>query len=192
MLILVRHGRTIANAMGLLQGRVDHPLDELGHWQAEAIARAVGAPDRLITSPLLRARQTAEAFGAPIEFDDRFLELDYGEWDERPVGDVSAREWALWRQSEDFAPPGGESLRTLNQRVSEGLASLQDEARESLVVVVCHVSPIKAGIRWALGVSDEVSWRLHVAQAQISRIAIRGDRPALVSFNETFHLEGQP
>ena len=41
---------------------------------------------------------------------------------------------------------------------------------------------------WALGVDDEISWRLHVAQAQISRIVIRGDRPALTSFNDTSHL----
>ncbi|MGY9073507.1 MAG: histidine phosphatase family protein [Acidimicrobiales bacterium] len=188
MLIIARHGRTVANATGLLQGRVDNPLDELGVRQAEAIAAAVGVPDRLISSSLLRAVQTAAAFGIEPEIDDRWIELDYGDWDERPVGDVAATEWASWRADPEFAPPNGESLAELNARVTAASADLLADARDQLVVVVCHVSPIKAAMRWALGVEDEVSWRLHVAQASISRIVIRGDRPVLTSFNEGHHL----
>ena len=65
VLILVRHGRTALNATGRLQGRLDEPLDDLGILQAKAAAERVGPVDELVTSPLLRARQTADAFGMP-------------------------------------------------------------------------------------------------------------------------------
>ena len=61
MLILVRHGRTEANAGGLLQGRLDLPLDDLGRAQAAAAGKALTGASRVVSSPLLRTRQTAEA-----------------------------------------------------------------------------------------------------------------------------------
>jgi probable phosphoglycerate mutase len=67
---------------------------------------------------------------------------------------------------------------------------LVGEAEELNVAVFTHVSPIKSAISWALGVNGSISWRLHVGQAQISRILIRDGRPALTSFNETWHLQG--
>jgi broad specificity phosphatase PhoE len=66
MLILLRHGRTKANAGGLLQGRIDLELDDLGQQQAQAAAAAIGKADRVIASPLVRAQQTAAAFGQPV------------------------------------------------------------------------------------------------------------------------------
>ena len=89
MLILLRHGRTKANAGGLLQGRIDLELDDLGEMQAQAAAAAIGPVDRVIASPLVRAQQTAAAFGQSVETDDRFIELDYGDWEAKPVKDVS-------------------------------------------------------------------------------------------------------
>lgn len=93
MLILLRHGRTKANAGGLLQGRIDLELDELGELQAQAAAAAIGPVDRVIASPLVRAQQTAAAFGQSVETDDRFIELDYGDWEAKPVKDVPAQTW---------------------------------------------------------------------------------------------------
>ena len=75
MLYLVRHGRTTANERGLLQGRLDPPLDEVGRAQAEAIARMIGRVDDVIASPLARAQETAEYFGKPVTLDDRWLEF---------------------------------------------------------------------------------------------------------------------
>ncbi|HAZ55902.1 MAG TPA: hypothetical protein DCY78_01570, partial [Acidimicrobiaceae bacterium] len=72
MLFVVRHGRTAANASGLLLGRLDPDLDELGVRQATAAAAALGSVDRVVSSPLLRTRHTAEAFGLEVEVDDRW------------------------------------------------------------------------------------------------------------------------
>ena len=59
----------------------------------------------------------AAVAGCEVEADDRLIELDYGEWDGRPLGDIDAREWAAWRADPSFAPPGGESLVAVTARV---------------------------------------------------------------------------
>ena len=179
MLIMLRHGRTTANAKGLLQGRVDNPLDETGHEQAAAAAAAIGHVDRVIASPLSRAQMTAAAFGLPVEVDDRFIELDYGEWEERPVRDVPAATWQRWRTDLDLRPPKGETLRELGVRVRTGLDALATEAADSNIVVVSHVSPMKAAIAWALGVDDLVTWRTRLGQGVWFRIDTSGPAPSL-------------
>lgn len=189
MLVLLRHGRTEANAGGLLLGRSDPGLDGVGAQQATVAAATVGRVDRVVASPLRRARDTAAAFGLPVEIDERWIELDYGEWDGQPVGDVPADVWAAWRRDSRFRPPGGECLADLGERVRAACDDLVADAAERTVAVVTHVSPVKAATAWALGVGDDVTWRMHVAPASITRIEIRnGGRPVLVSFDETGHL----
>ena len=68
-------------------------------------------------------------------------------------------------------------------------ADLAEEAAERDVVVVTHVSPVKAALAWALGVGDEISFRAYVAPASITTIATAGPRPSLHSFNGCAHLE---
>lgn len=188
-LIVVRHGRTEANAARRLLGHLDLPLDELGQLQAEALVATVGRVDRVVSSPLLRTRQTAAGFDAPVSVDDRLIELDYGDYDGWSLSDVPPSIWQRWREDPDFAPPGGESLAALRVRVEDALGELADQARSEVVVVVTHVSPIKAAVTWALGVGDEVVWRLFVSPASITRIAVAEGRPVLTSFNEVGHLE---
>ena len=188
MLLLARHGRTAANAGGLLQGRVDLPLDETGRAQAAALAAVVGGARRVVTSPLRRARETAEAFGLPVTVDERWVELDYGEWDQRPVTSVPEETWRVWRSDPDFAPPGGESLADLGRRVRAACEDLKEEAVADDIVVVSHVSPIKAAVAWALDVTDLVSWRLHLDVASLSRIAVRPSGPAVLLYNSVCHL----
>jgi probable phosphoglycerate mutase len=197
VLIIVRHGRTSANATGLLQGRVDNPLDAVGELQAKAIGAALEGLDRplLLSSSLLRARQTAAILGAALgagdaAVDDRFIELDYGDIDATPVRDVPPEMWARWRSDPDFVPPGGESLSALQSRVETACEEWAAEATDRDVVVVSHVSPIKAAIAWALGVGPATSWRMQVGQAAISRVRTGPGTPAVITFNETGHLVG--
>ena len=189
MLILVRHGRTEANAQGLLLGHADPPLDDLGRAQADAVARSLGTVDRVVTSPLLRTRSTAAAFGFTPEVDPRWIEVSYGEWEERPLRDVPVTTWHKWMSDPDFAPPGGESITELGQRVRAACDDLAADAAKRDVVVVSHVSPIKAAVAWALDVPDGVAWHLFLAPASITRIGFRGDRKVLQTFNETAHLD---
>ena len=188
MLVLVRHGRTRVNAEGRLQGHIDEPLDDVGQGQAAAIGRALGPVDQVISSPLLRARGTAAHVDGPLTIDDRWLELDYGTLDGLPTRDVPREMWERWRSDIHFVPGGGESIAALSVRVSAALDELAGAATDRIVVVVTHVSPIKAAVAWALRAPVELTWRTHLDQASISRIAIGATGPVLHGYNDTCHL----
>ena len=184
MLILVRHGRTTANAGGLLQGRLDLPLDGVGRAQVASMAERIGRPDRVVSSPLLRARQTAEAFGVPYEIDDRWEELFYGEYEGVRMTDIDPAIWDRWRGDEDFAPPGGESMRELGERVRAACNDLLADAVDHTVVVTSHVSPIKVAVAWALSAPVSISWRCFLDQGAACRIMCTPTGPMLIGFNE--------
>lgn len=190
MLILVRHGQTTLNASGQLVGRIDSPLTDTGRRQAVALADVVRGAARVVSSPLARARETAALLGidAPVEIDERWIELAYGEWEGKPFNDVPRPVWDRWRADPSFAPPGGESLDAVGARVAAAAAHLLDDAAESDIVVVSHVSPIKAAAAWALGVDQSVAFRMHLANASVTRIAKGWTGPVLHAFNETAHL----
>jgi broad specificity phosphatase PhoE len=194
VLIVVRHGRTEANASGLLLGRrLDPALDDLGRRQAVALAgvlATVPLESRVVSSPLRRSRETAEALGRPVEVDERWIELDYGDLDGTPLRDVPPDVWARWRKDPGWAPAGGESLVELGTRVRDACRAVADEAAERDVIVVTHVSPVKAALAWALGVGDEISFRAYVAPASVTTIATVGGGPSLHSFNGCAHLDG--
>ena len=191
-LVVVRHGRTAANAAGLLLGHLDVELDPLGRAQAVALADAVGRSGPPITavvsSPLQRAVETAEAFGQPVQVDDRFIEVDYGEWDGMAVADVAAATWAEWQADPHFSPTAGESLHRVGERVAQACRDWAERADGGCVLVVTHVSPVKAAVGWSLGA--DVNWTCHVDPASITRIDVAAGRPRLRSFNETGHLVG--
>lgn len=188
-LFICRHGRTEANASGLLLGRADPELDRIGEAQAAAIAAAVPNAEVVVSSPLGRCRQTAEAFGLPVSTDDRLIELDYGDFDLKPLSDIPAETWAEWRTDSDFRPPGGETLNELGTRVFAALDELAASAVSRDVVVVSHVSPIKAAVAWALQSPVSISWRCFVAQASITEIGISTNGPSLRLFNGVSHLD---
>jgi broad specificity phosphatase PhoE len=188
VLILVRHGRTAANKARLLQGRLDQDLDEVGREQAVAVAklvRSMGPVDAVIASPLKRAQQTAKAFELPVESDERFLELSYGELEGVKLTDVPAELWKNWQEDLHYAPKGGESLAALDVRVRNACNELVELAQHKNIVVVSHVSPMKSAVAWALGVDIGISWNCHLDQAAVCRIAFRGGVPILQTFNET-------
>jgi broad specificity phosphatase PhoE len=188
----VRHGQTAVNRSGRLQGRTDPALTPLGVAQAGRLAALLAseAPVAVRTSPLRRAATTAEAIaasaGVAVEPDDRLVELDYGDWDERVIADIPRADWDRWRADPAFAPPGGESLRDVSDRVA---AFCDEHLAEGLVVAVSHVSPIKAAVAWALHADETASWRMHLDLASITRIGGRAHTAALVTFNETAHLD---
>jgi len=166
VLVLVRHGETEGNAARQLLGRAESPLTVRGRADAVALGAALGPVSRLVSSPLGRARLTAEALGLdlPVEVDDRWIEVDYGELEGQALGAVPPELWSRWRADPGFAPSGGESLAQVGARVRDACAELfatagQGARAEADVVVVSHVSPIKAAVAWALGAGDAMVWR---------------------------------
>lgn len=186
MLYLVRHGRTAHNAGRRLLGREDVPLDGLGRRQADALGmvKELSNAARVVTSPLLRARQTAAALGPPVTVDERWIEIDYGIFDGFRLEEAPEL-WRGWAKDLTFAPEGGESLAAVSRRVRGACEDLWSEASESDVVVVTHVSPIKAAIAWAIGAGDETSWRMFVDVASVSSIGPGYTGPVLRTFNDT-------
>ena len=191
MIVFARHGQTAPNRDGLVLGRADPELTEEGHKQAELLAVALrGEPvAAILSSPLLRARQTAEAIGeacgVPVEGDDRLIEIDWGAWEGRATGSLAKSDVDRWK-AEDGTAPEGESLDSLSLRVESFCREQLDQ--DGLVVAVSHVSPIKAAAAWALGVDGTVAWRMFLGLASITRVGQGKANPVLLSFNETGHL----
>jgi probable phosphoglycerate mutase len=195
VIAFVRHGETATNRAGRLLGRADPPLTEAGRAQAAALGAAFAAGTRplaVVSSPLQRALETAAAIAAPsgleVERDERLIEIDYGEWDERGFEDVPAEDMRRWRADPAFVPPGGESLAVVQERVSECAADLLARSGDRLVIAVSHVSPIKGAVAWALGVGPEISWRMRLDLASVTRI---GRGPSLLTFNEVARAPGR-
>ncbi|HUB73296.1 MAG TPA: histidine phosphatase family protein [Solirubrobacteraceae bacterium] len=151
---LARHGRTAYNLEGRFQGQQAIPLDEVGREQARELAeRAAPYGFRALwCSPLLRARETADAVAAliglePVE-DERFMETDAGDWTDRSFAEVIAQApeafAAFAGAHADFAFPGGESFAQQEVRVGAALDDV--EAGELPALVVCHGMVIRAAL----------------------------------------------
>ena len=167
--LLVRHGSTEHSLAGRFSGRNELPLDERGQGQARGIGAHIAALepiDAIITSPLLRARQTAAQIamrtGAQVSVEPDLIETEFGEWEGRTIADVHVK-WpdvlAAWLKQADVAPPSGESFADVEQR---------SVAAINRIVVVSHVTPIKTLLRLALGAPQETMFRFHLDTASLS------------------------
>jgi broad specificity phosphatase PhoE len=142
----------------------------------------------LISSPLQRARLTASYLGTDVQVDERWIELDYGTLDGTAVADLDPADWARWRADPHFNPGGGETMAALAERVRPACEELCAIAENRNVVVVSHVTPIKAAVMWALDVGIEHAFGTFLEQASITRLAVSPTRRVLWSFNEHSHL----
>lgn len=199
--LLIRHGRTSANTAGILAGRSSGVvLDEVGHKQvAETAARVAGVPLKaVVTSPLRRCRQTAQALvaargdGCPLVVEQGLVECGYGDWTGKPLRELSKDK--LWStvQSQPSAVrfPGGESLAEMSARAVGAIrgwdARLTDEhGPDAVWVAVSHGDPIKAILADALGMHLDSFQRIVVDPAAISIVRYTGSRPFVITVNST-------
>jgi len=197
--ILVRHGRTTANASGMLAGRTAGVrLDETGRAQADRTgARLAAVPlTAVVTSPLERCRQTARALLAhqagepPTQVERGITECDYGEWQGRPLRDLAKEK--LWQvvQSQPSAAtfPGGESMTQMQARSVSAVRRL-DAAFEAehgpgaVWVAVSHGDIIKSVLADALGMHLDLFQRLNVDPASVSIVRYTETRPYVLATN---------
>ena len=150
-IILLRHGQTDYNVTGRMQGHLDSRLTDAGHEQAAVAAPVLAAlgPDRMVSSDLRRAVDTAETVGAacglPVKFDARLRETHLGDWQGRTVGEID-RDYpgaiAAWRSDPTWSPPGGESRVAVVARsrpvVDELDAEFADSPHTSTALLVAH------------------------------------------------------
>ncbi len=157
-LLFVRHGETVWNTEGRLQGQEDVPLSARGIEQARALAPIVQAfsPVTVVASDLQRTRQTAEALGYPeYQLDSRLREAHLGSWvglsaSELLLSDADA--YLAWRDG-ILTPPNGESFSLLVERVREGLEPLTREPGPLLIVT--HGGVVRAALALLLGISPD-------------------------------------
>jgi ribonuclease H / adenosylcobalamin/alpha-ribazole phosphatase len=194
----IRHGETpLTPSRSFSGGKGSNPgLSEIGKKQAAKVALEIAArkPEVFIASPLLRTTQTAEIINEhlklPIEFDPRWIEADFGKWDEQTPAAIAAQypvEWDLWRARTDYAPPGGESYDDLVARVEPALVELGEKYPGQKVLVVTHNIIIRAISKIITGAPMESFFHIDVAPCSITtaRIYPSDGLQVLTSFSET-------
>ncbi|HEV7146776.1 MAG TPA: bifunctional RNase H/acid phosphatase [Pedococcus sp.] len=192
--LLIRHGVTDYTAASRLDGRggADPSLNDQGREQAAAAARATvhllaGAPARVVTSSLARAKQTGDAVAAAIgarpEVDDDFDEQNFGDWDGASIPDLVRDfpdELAAMRSDPDYARPGGESHVELAARVVAAFERVV--AAGGTTVVVCHRKPIMVVLAHLLQIPHETVWRLAAAPGSLTAVEVWEDGNASIAF----------
>jgi glucosyl-3-phosphoglycerate phosphatase len=166
--LLLRHGQTSWNAEDRFQGQTDVDLDEVGRVQASRAARLLTrlGPDRLVSSDLRRARDTAgalaEVTGLPLALDARLRETYAGSWQGMTAAEIDSAHGAqreAWRSGQDVRPGGDGELRyevgnRVASAVREHAAAL---APGQLLVAVSHGGAVSSGLQTLLGV-PRTSW----------------------------------
>jgi len=197
-MLLLRHGQTALSVDKRFSGLGDHGLTEVGRQQAADAGQrlATAGADVVVTSPLLRARQTAEvvaaAAGLEPVVEDGLRETDFGAWEGCTFGEVQLSwpdELAAWLSDTAVAPPDGESFDATAVRVRRARDRLLAAHGGRTLVVVSHVSPIKTLLRFALDAPPSALYRMHLDLACLSEVRWYADGPAVVrSLNDTGHL----
>ncbi|GHF33952.1 bifunctional RNase H/acid phosphatase [Streptomyces mashuensis] len=200
--VLLRHGETALTPEKRFSGSggSDPELSAAGRRQAESVAAALaarGTVQAVVSSPLRRCRETAEAaarrLGLEVRIDEGLREADFGAWEGLTFTEVRERypdDLDAWLSSTKAAPTGGgESFAAVARRVSLSRDKLLARYAGRTVLVVTHVTPVKTLVRLALGAPPESLFRMELAAASLSAVSYYSDGNAsLRLLNDTSHL----
>ncbi|WP_330253634.1 bifunctional RNase H/acid phosphatase [Nocardia sp. NBC_00565] len=198
-MLLLRHGQTALSVERRYSGRGNPPLTELGREQAARAAKmlaAKGGISAVVTSPLGRARETAEAaataLGVPVRVLDGLTETDFGDWEGLSFVEAAQRDpelHARWLGDPSTPAPNGESFDQVRERVEATRRDLVALYPGENIVVVSHVTPIKTLLQLALGVGPALLYRLHLDLASLSIAEFYPDGGSSVRLvNDTSYL----
>ena len=169
-LYISRHGQTPWNVEELICGRTDVPLTEVGQQQAKLLAESAKDKgiDMILCSPLLRARQTAQAvsdaIGVPVQIDERLTEFDFGTFD----GTSRFGEEFQWVRSQlPMRFPDGESAFDLAYRVYGLLHEIREKYADRTVLLVCHNCVSRMVRSFFVNMSTEEYGNYHAPNAQL-------------------------
>lgn len=200
--VLLRHGETALTPEKRFSGSGggDPELSAVGRRQADAVAAVLaarGTIQAVVSSPLLRCRETAGAvagrLGLDVSVEDGLRETDFGAWEGLTFTEVRERyadDLSAWLASPDVAPTGGgESFNSVATRVAATRDALLARHAGRTVLVVTHVTPVKTLVRLALGAPPESLFRMELSAASLSAVAYYADGNAsLRLLNDTSHL----
>lgn len=185
---LIRHGQTPLNAAGVLRGHLDPPLDEVGQLQARRLGQALRRQDvrLIVSSPLRRALQTADAIAEvvelPVTTDARLIDRDYGTWAGSRPQDIRDRFGSL------DAAPGVEPADEVSSRACRALAEIAVEASGGAAAVVSHDAVIRMFLGAVGGLLQDAD-QLPQETGCMNTLEHHGGRWHVISVNE---LPGGP
>ena len=194
--LLLRHGRTTANANGVLAGDLPVELDDLGRAQAQAVGvRLAPLPlAAVVSSPLLRCRQTVELAlpGRTVEVENALTECGYGEWVGRPLKDLAQE--PLWKTVQQHPAaatfPGGESMAAMATRAVAAVRAWDariaaQHGDDAIWVASSHGDVIKAIVADALALHLDLFQRINVEPGSITAIRYTEHRPFLLRLSDS-------
>ncbi len=198
-IILVRHGECQGNREGLFRGRSDFPLNELGLMQAKELARELKLfqPDKIFTSPLKRAKQTAQIIGQEcdikIEECEGFNNIELGPWEGKAKQFIALnypQQWKIWlNEPERLTVPGIENLDEVQKRSRRELDKICNDFFGKTVIIVTHRAVLKPLIASCLEIVKPYFWRIHMDTAAYSILHFEKQRGyILVQLNQNKHL----
>ncbi len=195
----IRHGETAWNVDTRIQGQLDIGLNAKGRWQAERAGQALAGDDIdvVYSSDLWRAYDTALSVAKPhglqVQADIGLRERGFGSFEGKTFAEIEAafpEQSLLWRKRvPDFAPPGGESLLHLRERVVQCVQGLAQAHVGQHIVIVSHGGVMDVLYRVATGLDIQAarSWDLH--NAAINRLLWNGQTLTLVGWADTSHID---
>ena len=200
LIILIRHGECEGNIKGMFRGRTDFPLNERGLIQAQDLAQELKSfPLKYIyTSPLSRARQTAEAIGQEcgieVKVEEQFNNIELGSWEGRLKTEIVKQypgEWELWiNNPEKLRVEDMETLYDVQKRAKACLDSLVSKHNRETFAVVTHRAVLKPLIAACLNIVSPYFWKIHLDTASYSLLSHKKDKGyCLLQLNQTKHLK---
>lgn len=196
-ILLVRHGQTDWNVSRRVMGKLDIPLNEVGRTQAKAAQDILSglSVDRILHSPYLRTRQTAEVIGKahahlPLEPHAALCEVDYGLWEGKAFEDLSAEEAFQLYFSEPHRCqiPGGECMADVQMRMVGLINELREACHGQTVVLVSHSDIIKVALVHYLSLPLSAIHRLSIENGSLSVLALSANSERVVTINRTHGL----
>lgn len=198
-LMLVRHCQATGNKDRTFQGRTDCDITEMGGEQLDLLAEKMRAVplDAIYSSPLKRARLTAEAVGRfhdlPMKIEPRLAEIDAGKWEKMSWVDIERtfpHEFELWcERPDEFVAPSGESMREVYDRALEAVRSIVEQNAGKAVAVVSHGCTIRAIASWAYGGIEKMSEVTFCDNTGVCTLEVGADmQPNMLKFNDVSHL----
>lgn len=198
-ILAIRHGQTAWNADSRIQGHTDIALDDVGEWQAQRLALALGEDElqAIYSSDLMRARQTAAPLaahnGLQSRVDPGLRERGFGEFEGLSFKQIEQR-WPdqaeAWRRRDpDFGARGGEVLRDFRDRVLAAVTRLARSHRGQSIALVTHGGVLDLLYREATRLALDAPRTWQLANASINRLLHSGEGLVLVGWADVGHLE---
>ena len=200
-LLLVRHGTTNANQDGLFLGQTDVSLNDNGRAEAQALAKRLSTSqiDHLVSSDLLRARQTAEFIvephpNLPLNIDPRLREIHLGDFDGLPTSEVRSKHpeviqtWVENPATARMPGAGAETLGEVQSRIWQVVEELCSDEKEQNIMFVSHTFAILALVCKVLDVKLDRFRNLFLDRGSITEIRWGKNGPMLAGFNDTAHM----